>query len=158
MALLVGWLLSACLANADSISNPGGQTVSTSNESLGDVPAADLNGWFFTLDPNQVDPSQPFTSPANIAIIDYWLSFVAELGDDPALLPQLYGMGMIDSTTMTAMEASMQSSNTSVAAVPEPVTGFLLGGGMLILGFFKARRTRLRKSATIVNACLAMKA
>ena len=134
IAGLFASLLFAQAASADSITIPAGQTLTTSDDS-GDV-SPQLNGWFSNIDsppavPVAPDPSQAWTSAANIATMNYWLSVVAELGDDPSLINELYGLGMIDSAQVTQFETGTASST------PEPVTWALLAGGLVLLALFR---------------------
>ena len=80
--VILAWLPGANLASADSIVDTSGLGVS---DTIGDLPAPDLDGWFFSPDteltfPTEPNPSQPWTSAANIATLDYWLSLVMEPG------------------------------------------------------------------------------
>jgi hypothetical protein len=156
---LVAFVL-ACLPCAsaawadDTVGSTDG--VSVIDDGTGDLPPSELTGWFFPpSDPNQPfppepDPSQPWTSAANLATIDYWLSVVVELGNDPSLLQQLYGWGMISSPDLTSTQISqlivtnqqLISQESSTSGVPEPMTMGLLGGGLAFLGLFAAGRAR----------------
>ncbi len=149
--LALAWLFVANAAAADetAVSN----TVII-DDGMGDLPASDMTGWFNNPDPGQPfppepDPSQPWTSPENLATINYWLGIVLELGDDPSLLSQLYEMGMISSPDLTSTQISqlilsndqLISQDTS-GSVPEPVTPWLLCGGLAFLGLYAAERGR----------------
>jgi hypothetical protein len=161
LGIVLAWLLSANIAAADEIIEIAGLDVPVSSDGTGDTPAADLtsdlDGWFFSVDtqpplPADLDPSQPWTSAPNIATMDYWLSLVIELQDDPSLLTQLYGLGMIDSpdpATPPVMQVSSLSvvdqgspvlTQESLSDVPEPVTLGLFLGGLALLAF--ARQVR----------------
>jgi hypothetical protein len=113
------------------------------------VPPADLTGWFFDSDappafPVAPDPSQPWTSAANIATLNYWLGVVSDLGDDPVALEQLYTAGMIDAPTAGALTYSQTQAENPVA--PEPAGAALLGAGLLVIGIVaEARRRRIRR-------------
>ncbi len=113
------------------------------------VPPADLTGWFFDPDapaafPVAPDPSQPWTSAANIATLNYWLGLVSDLGDDSAALEQLYTAGMIDAPTAEALTYSQTEAEDPGA--PEPAGFALLGGGLLVIGIVaQERRRRIRR-------------
>jgi len=140
--------LSVCVnaAKADSIANISGLDLSSLDVSSVDDGSDDsgLSGWFFNPDPPQPfpsepDPSQPWTSPENIATLEYWLSLVAELGDDPSLLSQLYGLGMISSPNLATADvtlADLENSQETTGNVPEPLTLALIGGGLALLGLY----------------------
>jgi hypothetical protein len=149
--IVLAWLLFASTAVADDVT---AVSVSAIDDGTSDLPAADLNGWFFNPDPDlpfppEPDPSQPWTSPENLATINYWLSLVMDLGWDPTLLSQLYGLGMIGSPDLTpAQIGQLILSNDQLISqetagdVPEPVTLELFGGGLALLGFYAAERAR----------------
>lgn len=149
--VVIAWLWCANVAHADDMTSG---SVSAIDDGIGDLPASDLNGWFFNPEPQflmtaQPDPSQPWTSAANIVTLDYWLSLVQELGDDPSLLQQLYGLGMISSPDLTSTQINQlivsnqaQPSQPNSGVVPEPVTLELLGTGLALLGFYAAERAR----------------
>ena len=145
--------LCANVAKADSISILTGYAmssgvVSSLDDGIGD---SDLNGWFFNPDPppsfpSEPDPSQPWTSPENVATLEYWLSVVVEIGDDPSLLARLYGLGMIDSPNLAIAEATLadlETSRQTAGSVPEPLTLALIGGGLALMGLYAAKRSRL---------------
>jgi hypothetical protein len=154
--IVLAWLPFASTAAADDIT---AVSVSVVDDGIGDLPASDLSGWFFSPDPDppfpaEPDPSQAWTSPENLETMNYWLSLVEELGDDPSndpsndpsLLPQLYGLGMIRSPDLTPAQISrlILSNNElisqkTVGDVPEPATLGLLGGGLALLGLYAAR-------------------
>jgi len=142
-------LLCANVAAAGVIS--GTADTSALDDGTGDLPASDLSGWFFSLDPQlpfptEPDPSQPWTSPENIATLNYWLSLVMELGDDPSLLVQLYGLGMISSPDPATRPASQVSTQQTPGNVPEPVTMGLFMWGLAVLGLYALERARRLKS------------
>ena len=148
--LVLAWLFVANAAAADEMA--GSDTVI--DDGMGDLPASDLTGWFFNPDPGQPfppepDPSQPWTSPENLATINYYLAIVQELGNDPSLLSQLYGMGMISSPDLTSTQISQLIlsndqliSQDTAGSVPEPVSLELLGGGLAFLGIYAVGRAR----------------
>lgn len=154
----------AATANADS-STAG--SISALDDGIGDLPPGGLNGWFFNPVPNpsfpaEPDPSQPWTSEANIETMNYWLSLVLDLGDDPTLLSQLYGLGMVDSPNLTPTQISrLILSNDQLIAldtidsVPEPATRVLLGGGLALLGLYgfgRARRIRRDRYCAVFSS------
>lgn len=158
--LVLVWLSGA--AAADSI----GGTVDTSvpADGTGDLPPADLSGWFFSLDPQlpfptEPDPSQPdlsqaWTSPENIATLNYWLGLVMELGDDPSLLAQLYGLGMISSPDPATLMVSQVSNQESPSDIPEPATLPLFIGGLALLGLNATERARRLRNGLIPAAII----
>jgi hypothetical protein len=149
--LVLMWLL---FANAAAADDDTAVSISVVDDGLGDLPASDLSGWFFSPDPDlpfppEPDPSQPWTSPENIETINYWLSLVMDLGSDPSLLSQLYGLGMISSPDLTSVQISQLIlsndqliSQETTGSTPEPVTMGLLGGGLALLGLCAAARAR----------------
>jgi len=180
--VVLAWLLCAKVAAADQIVEIDwlNGPVSTDGNNAGtvDLAASEMNGWFFSPDPEppfptEPDPSQPWTSAANIATMDYWLSLVMELGDDPSLLTQLYGLGMITSPDPATPPVFTVSSVSQVSPVselnsqegpgnvPEPVTRGLLGAGLVFLGLYaglypaqRARRTRGQSGLVIPAAIM----
>jgi hypothetical protein len=87
-----------------------------------------LSQWFIAL-----EPANQWTSAANLATMDSWITIVDELsGIDPSLLSELYGLGMIGPSTQEA----------GVSNTPEPVLMGFLGVALLALGFYGAKRTR----------------
>jgi hypothetical protein len=165
------FVLWACLlwggaAKADSIVDLG---ASVSDSGTADLVVADstvsdgLSDWFFNPDPPQpfpaeLNPSDPWTSDANIDTLNYWLSLVVELGEenDSSQLTPLYGSGTISSpdpnapviqvsqdnqtSPVNTQSLSQTSSEELVGSVPEPVTLWLFAGGLALLGL---RRTRI---------------
>ena len=151
--LVLPWLLFGTAAAANADSNTA-VSISALDDGINDLPPDGLNGWFFNPVPDpsfptEPDPSQPWTSEANIETMNYWLSLVMDLGGDPTLLSQLYGLGMVDSPNLTPTQISrLILSNDQLIAldtidsVPEPATRVLLGGGLALLGLYGAGRTR----------------
>lgn len=145
------------MASADVIS--GAADTSAPNDGAGDLPPADLSGWFSSLDPQlpfptEPDPSLPWTSPENIAALNYWLSLVMELGDDPSLLAQLYGLGMSSSPDPAAVPASQVSTQETPGNVPEPRTPALFIGGLALLGLHATERARRLRNGLIPVAII----
>jgi hypothetical protein len=145
-ALLGAWLCCATLAVADTIGDGTGQD--PSGAPALDIPA-DLAGWFLN-----VNPADQWTSAANIATMESWLQIIVQLGDDPSLLSELNGLGMIDPGAITIGSNVVEAQ----AVVPEPATlnlmgSALLGGALLLLGLDAARRVRRarRKLAPVAN-------
>jgi hypothetical protein len=149
--LVLAWLVWANVAKADSISSVNGLEVSSLDDGTGDSSDSGLTGWFFNPDPQQSfpsepDPSQPWTSPENIATLEYWLSVVVEIGNDPSLLAEFYGLGMISSPnlgTAQATLAGLENTQQTTGSVPEPLTLALTGGGLALLGLYASKRSRL---------------
>src|ERR1700733_9123990 len=109
--VVLAWLVCTNVAKADSIANISGQDLSSFDEGTDDSSDSGLSGWFFNPNPEQSfpsepDPSQAWTSPDNIATLEYWLSLVVQLGDDPSLLTQLDGLGMISSPNLATAQAT----------------------------------------------------
>jgi hypothetical protein len=132
--LLAAWLCCATLAIADTIGDETGQDPSSAGTT--DVPA-DLAGWFLN-----VNPADQWTSAANIATMESWLQIIVQLGDDPNLLSDLNGLGMIDPAAVIG-----SNSVEAPAFVPEPGTlnlmgSALLGGVLLLFGLDAVRRVR----------------
>jgi len=160
--IVLAWFLGPNVAAADSISG----TVDTSapDDGTGDLPPADLSGWFFNLDPQlpfptEPDPSQPdlsqaWTSPENIATLNYWLNLVTQLGDDPSLLAQLYGLGMISSPDRAALMVSQVSNQESPSDVPEPATRRLFMEGLALLGLNATERARRLRNGLVPAAII----
>jgi hypothetical protein len=148
--LVLAWLFVANAAAADE--TVGSDTVF--DDGMSDLPASDLTGWFSNPDPDQPfppepDPSQPWTSPENLETINYWLGIVLDIGLDPSLLSQLYGLGMISSPDLTPTQISQLIlsndqliSQDTAGSVPEPVSLELLGGGLAFLGIYAVGRAR----------------
>lgn len=162
------WLLAAGLLCANvAVADDGspGVNMPVVDDGLGDLPGGGTNGWFFNPDdppaPFPVEPpfgqpgfGQPWTSAANIATLNYWLSLVTESGDDPALLSELYGLGMISAPDQAAVSEAL-TSEEGRGGVPEPWTQGLLGGGLGLLGFYAAKRGgRVRRGLTCKNGSL----
>jgi hypothetical protein len=151
--LVLVWLVCANVAKADSIANISGLDLSSLDVSSPDDGTDDsgLSGWFFNPNPQQPfpsepDPAQPWTSPENIATLEYWLSLVVQLGDDPSLLTQLYGLGMISSPNLAAAQATLadlENAQQTPGSVPEPLTLAMVGGGLAFLGLYASKRSRL---------------
>jgi hypothetical protein len=141
-------------------------------DASGALPPSDLNGWFFTAGtaqpfPTEPDPSQTWASLTSITTLNYWLSLVMELGNDPSLLTQLYGLGMIgspDPATPAVNPVNLvgqvspviqvsQAGTQSSSDVPEPVTLELFAGGLCLLWLYGAPI-----SAAIISVWAAMRA
>lgn len=158
VGIVLPGLLCANRAAADTITDMEWWSTTHTNIQL---PGSDLNGWFFSSDqptpfPTEPDPSQIWSSAANIATVNYWLSLVMELGDDPSLVVQLYGLGMISSpdpgkpvspvspVSQITQVSTLTQVNTqqNPGDVPEPVTLGLLAAGLAFLGLHAAQRAR----------------
>ena len=155
--LALALLVCSGVAAADWITT-GGE--STFDDGLGDLPPGGLTGWFFNPDaglpsPVETDPGQPWTSAANIETLNYWLSEVALLGDDPSLLYELYGLGMITAPNVAGLAATQTEVNDLLeeyggqpdpSGIPEPATASFLAGALVFLGIYAAIRTwRMRR-------------
>ncbi len=145
--LVLVWLLSGRIAVADETST----TSDTNNTVFGDgmtyVPPSDLTGWFFNPDgPAALTPSDPsliWTSPANIATLNEWLQLATDLGDDPSVLQEMDGLGMIGVPTAAAVTAAEQLvTQAENPGAPEPAGLALLAAGLLGIGAVAAARAR----------------
>lgn len=141
MGLALAWSVGANVAKADTLSGLNGPDASSLGDGSDD---SGLTGWFFN--PSEPDPSQAWTSPANIATLEYWLSVVVEIGDDPSLLEQFYGLGMISVPNLATAQATLlelENSPQTVGNVPEPLALALMGGGLAFLALYAGKRVRL---------------
>jgi hypothetical protein len=128
--VLIGCLVCASMAAADTIAFTDGWGFS--DEAFGGIPA-DLNGWSLSQWFIALEPSNQWTSAANLATMNSWLTIVDELsGIDPSLLSELDGLGMI--------EPSIPGAGVSNA--PEPVLMGFLGVALLGLGLYGSKRAR----------------
>lgn len=117
-ALLAAWLYCPSPAAADT---GGTVDISALEDGLSDIPPGELAGWFLTF-----DPSDQWTSAANIETMVSWLLVVEEMSIDPSVLAQL--------EVLEADNApSPANSQTDQSLVPEPATLELLGGALAIL-------------------------
>jgi hypothetical protein len=107
------------------------------------VPPADLTGWFFNPEgllpfPLAPDPSQPWTSPENIAALKDWLGVVSDLGGDPGIIERFPGSG--DQAQIDSMAAAQDTGT------PEPPEWALAATGLLMVGAIaEVRRRRKRR-------------
>jgi hypothetical protein len=131
LSILLCGLLAASVACADT----GSDNWMTNGGT--DVPPYQLSGWFFDPPanpfPNFPDPSQPWTSQANIDQINYWLKIVADMYNDPSLAD----LGSWNDPNALALAITQAQSES---AAPEPMTVSLLGGGLSLLGLYAFRR------------------
>ena len=128
--VLIGCLLCASVAAADPIALTDGWEIP--DESFGAIPA-DLNGWSLSQWFIFLNPANQWTSAANLAMMNSWLTIVDELsGIDPSLLSELYGLGMIGPSV----------PSPPVSNAPEPVLLGLLGVALLSLGVYGSKRVR----------------
>jgi hypothetical protein len=128
--VLIGCLLCANVAAADTIGLTDGWEIS--DESFGGIPA-DLNGWSLSQWFIFLNPANQWTSAANLATMNSWLTIVDELsGIDPSLLSELYGLGMIGPSV----------PSPAVSNAPEPVLMGFLGVALLALGLYSSKRAR----------------
>jgi hypothetical protein len=111
--LLATWLYAANPAMASSIIDLAGSDLSAVDDGAENLPPSEYAGWFLTY-----DPSNEWTSAANIATMESWLTTAEQLSNDPFTVstPQL----------TTAI-------SSAVAAVPEPATLGLLGIALAFL-------------------------
>jgi hypothetical protein len=149
--VLLACMMYVSSAAGDTIANPATFGLSDLENGLGNLPPAQLSGWFSNASPFYSDPAQPWTSAANIATLDYWASLVARFGENPELLSQLYGLGMTDPLLISQTSAVPQaSSQQTPAVVPEPGTLGILGFALGILGIFVGtRRTGVCRPARV---------
>jgi hypothetical protein len=155
--LFLAWFLCANIAAADAIHDTGPPDVSNSNSWFGNVPPSELNGWFFDSNqppsfPFQLDPGQPWTSAENIAILNHWLSVVAEMGDDAPLVAELKGLGIAITHVGSKNQVNPSNPVTSQnlpSDVPEPETLALLCAGLMFSGAYTAVRARRMQGAEI---------
>jgi hypothetical protein len=136
-ALLVAWL---CCANPAAADTSGIVDISALDDGLADTPPADIEGWFLTF-----DPSNQWTTAANIATMESWLAVVEELGDDASVIPQVVPQlqGVIDESSSTTY------SETSQSVVPEPATLELLAGALAILALCARKLCLATKGSSI---------
>jgi PEP-CTERM motif len=113
--LLATWLFAANHASAATITDWTSPDPSALDDGATD-PQSDLSGWFLTF-----DPSDEWTSAANIATLEAWLAIAEDISDNPLTnsTPPLTG-----------------ALSSSVAVVPEPATLGLLGIALAILLFY----------------------
>lgn len=121
-------LFCASMAAADTIGFTYGW--GWPEDAFGGIPA-DLSGWSLSQWFVALEPSNQWTSAANLVTMNSWLTIVDELsGIDPALLSELEGLGMI----------GPQVADVGVANAPEPVLLGFLGVALLALGLYGSRR------------------
>jgi len=148
---LVVVLAGAIALRADTISDPG--LSGWQSQSGSGIPEG-YSGWFNNstgpLFPSQTDLSQPWTSAANIALMNSWLSIVtaAEQSGDPAALAAFVGLGMNQSAVDSLVTSQSLSSTQQAPSAPEPALLGTLGGGLALLSIYAA--VQLRKFREIV--------
>jgi hypothetical protein len=103
-------------AAGDSIISPSGQDVSVIDDGAEDVPPVDITGWFLTF-----DPSNEWTSAANIVTMEEWLAVAEEIADNSTSTEVI---------PVTPLDSSVQT------AVPEPVTLGLLALALAVLTIY----------------------
>ncbi len=145
-ALSAGWLYCQTTAPPNTTDSDS----SILDDGIADVPASDIAGWFLTF-----DPANQWTSEANIETMESWLAVVEQVENDPALLQQLYGLGMTSSEVFATNEALTSDLSTAQGAVSEPATLGLLGGSLALLGLYASRPGR--RPDHRLRLCLAMK-
>lgn len=134
LGLVGAWLCFPGLAWAD----PAGSDNLGFDEGLGDVPPEDIVGWFLTF-----DPSNQWTSAANIATMESWLAAAEEIAaGNSAALNQLYDLGLSDPEAAEVYQVVTSDSPDQDDFSPEPATLGLLGGGLAVLGLYTARQVR----------------
>jgi hypothetical protein len=128
--VLIGCLLCSSVAAADTIAYTDGWEFP--DESFGGIPA-DLNGWSLSQWFIALEPGNQWTSAANLATMNSWLTIVDELsGIDPSLLSELYRFGMIGPSV----------PSPAVSNAPEPVLAGFLGVALIALGLYGSKRAR----------------
>lgn len=111
--LLATWLCAANPATASSIIDVAGSDLSAVDDGAENLPPSEYAGWFLTY-----DPSNEWTSAANIATMESWLAEAEQVSDD----------------TFTGSTPQLTTSlSPAVAAVPEPATLGLLGIALAFL-------------------------
>jgi hypothetical protein len=146
--LLLATVIGAIPLAADAIGSHGETGLESFSDGLDDLPPAQIGGWFFNSYPFYSDPSRIWTSAGNIATMNYWASLVAQLGEHPELLAQLYGLGLTDlpgtewinqsQTTLT----TQTNTQLAPAVVPEPATLEILGFALGIFGLYVGTHAR----------------
>jgi hypothetical protein len=137
---LIVWLFCASMAAADTIAFT--DSWGLPDEDFGGI-FADLNGWSLSQWFIALEPANQWTSAANLATMNSWLTIVDELsGIDPSLLSELNGLGMIG--------PSVPSS--AISNAPEPVLMGFLGVALLALGLYGSKRARAIREGTDVPA------
>ncbi len=137
--LIVG-LLCASMAAADTIAFRDDWEIP--DEAFSGI-SADLNGWSLSQWFIALEPSNQWTSAANLATMNSWLTIVDELsGIDPSLLSELYGLGMIGPSV----------PSPAVSNAPEPVLMGFLGVALLALGLYCSRRARAIREGRVAPA------
>jgi hypothetical protein len=112
-SLLAAWLWVANPAAAASITDWTTPDPSPFDDGTENVPPPEFSGWFVTF-----DPSNEWTSAANIATLESWLATAEQITDDP-----FTG----DTPPLTS------ALSPATALVPEPATLGLLGIALAIL-------------------------
>lgn len=124
------WCLCLLLLASSAFADTG----DTGDASSVDMPSYQLSGWFFnpTSDPFPTfsDPSLEWTTDDNIALIDHWLTVVADMANDPSA-------GDLSSGTDALVSGEQPPSEA-----PEPATLSLFCAGLALLGFAAFRRPR----------------
>ncbi len=124
--LLAAWLGCASPAAADNTGSDSGL-----NDGMGDVPPTDIVGWFVTF-----DPSNQWTTAANIATMEAWLTVAEEMAAGPVSSAQLDALGMDGSEAASLYQVVTSNSDTQQNPVPEPGTLGLLGASLAALALY----------------------
>lgn len=147
-------LLACLFAAGPCCADDAAAQITDAYDGLSDTPPADLVGWFLTF-----EPSNQWTSAANIATMESWLLAVEEIQNDAAALQQLNGLGMTTAQVTATSQALASNVQTQEDPASEPATLELLGGAFALfaLGLFKRKGRRSRLTNRRPFLCLVMK-
>lgn len=124
------------VAKADLISD----LFSSLENTAGTLPPVDLTGWFLTF-----DPSNQWTSEANIETMQAWLVIAEQLAAYPGLLQQFYEFETTNSQQPSNGQPLIADPETQAPDqdfAGEPGTLGLLGGALAISALYVLARMR----------------